>query len=217
MSGNAFSCRKRDNVRVRTVFFDVDTQIDFVFPAGALYIPGAEDIIQQLAGLTRFAAANALQIVSTADAHTENDREFGSWKPHCVVGTVGQTKASATLLPQALVLPNTEAALGNIQANAQIAPQILIEKQSIDCFTNPNLHPLLKSLNPQRYIVYGVVTELCVQRAVFGLLKTGARVELVTDATVSLNKDQGQATFASFQAAGGFLTTTEIVTAGVVY
>ena len=202
---------------MKTVFFDVDTQIDFLFPAGALYVPGAEDLVQHLTGLTRFAAANSLQIISTADAHTENDREFGSWKPHCVVGTVGQMKASGTLLPQALVLPNTEAALGNIQANAQIAPQILIEKQNIDCFTNPNLHPLLKTLNPQRYIVYGVVTELCVQRAVFGLLKTGARVELVTDATVSLSKRQGQETFADLQAAGGFLTTVAAVTAPAAY
>ena len=27
---------------MKTVFFDIDTQIDFVFPAGALYVPGAE-------------------------------------------------------------------------------------------------------------------------------------------------------------------------------
>ncbi|MBV8707744.1 MAG: cysteine hydrolase family protein [Acidobacteriaceae bacterium] len=198
---------------MKTVFFDVDTQIDFLFPAGALYVPGAEDIFQHLTELTRFAAAHAIQIISTADAHEENDPEFGSWKPHCVVGTVGQLKPSATLLPQALVVPSAEASLENIQANVQIVPQIFIEKQSIECFTNPNLHPLLKVLNPQRYVVYGVVVELCVRRAVFGLLKTGARVELVTDATISLDPNQGQATLADFQAAGGFLTTVAAVTA----
>jgi nicotinamidase-related amidase len=26
---------------MKTVFVDVDTQIDFLFPAGALYVPGA--------------------------------------------------------------------------------------------------------------------------------------------------------------------------------
>ena len=198
---------------MKTVFFDVDTQIDFLFPAGALYVPGAENIVERLAGLTRFAAANGLQIISTADAHTENDPEFGAWKPHCVVGTVGQTKISGALLPQALVLSSAETSFDNIQANAQTAPQILIEKQNIDCFTNPNIHPLLKILNPQRYVVYGVVTELCVQKAVFGLLKTGARVELVTDATTSLDQNQERETFAHFQAAGGFLTTVAAVTA----
>ena len=195
---------------MKTVFFDVDTQIDFLFPAGALYVPGAEDILERLAGLNRFAAANGLQVLSTADAHTENDPEFGSWKPHCVVG---QAKAAGTLLPQALVLSSAKASVENIQANAQLAPQIVIEKQNIDCFTNPNLHPLLKILNPERYIVYGVVTEVCVGKAMFGLLKTGARVELVTDATMSLDPHQGEQTFADFQAAGGFLTTITAVTA----
>lgn len=198
---------------MKTVFFDVDTQIDFLFPAGALYVPGAESIVERLAGLTRFAAANGLQIISTADAHAENDPEFGSWKPHCVVGTVGQMKASGTLLPQALVLSSAEMSNENIQANAQAAPQVLIEKQSIDCFTNPNLHPLLKILNPQRYVVYGVAAEVCVGKALFGLLKTGARVELVTEATRGIDKDQEQKLFADFQAAGALLTTVAAVTA----
>ena len=30
---------------MNTVFFDVDTQIDFLYPAGALYVPGAESIV----------------------------------------------------------------------------------------------------------------------------------------------------------------------------
>ena len=34
--------------RMKTVFFDIDTQIDFVFPAGALYAPGAESILHTL-------------------------------------------------------------------------------------------------------------------------------------------------------------------------
>ncbi len=194
---------------MKTVFFDVDTQIDFLFPAGALYVPGAENILACLTGLTRFAAANGLQILSTADAHSEDDREFGAWRPHCVIGTVGQTKASGTLLPRALVLPSAETPLENAGAH----PQILIEKQNIDCFTNPNLHPLLKMLNPERYIVYGVVTEVCVAKAALGLLKTGARVELVTDVTMSLDRDQERKTFADFQAAGGLLTTATAVTA----
>ena len=36
---------------MKTVFFDVDTQLDFVFPAGALYVPGAENIVENLRSL----------------------------------------------------------------------------------------------------------------------------------------------------------------------
>ena len=43
-----------------TIFFDVDTQIDFLYPAGALYVPGAEQIVGNVARLNRFAAAQRL-------------------------------------------------------------------------------------------------------------------------------------------------------------
>ena len=56
-------------------------------------------------------------------------------------------------------------------------------------------------------MVYGVVTEICVKLAAFGLLKTGKRVEVVADAIRSLNREDGARTLAEFQAAGGILTT----------
>jgi nicotinamidase/pyrazinamidase len=36
---------------MKTVFVDVDTQIDFLFPAGALYVPGAERLLPAIARL----------------------------------------------------------------------------------------------------------------------------------------------------------------------
>ena len=42
---------------MKTVFFDVDTQIDFLYPAGALYVPGAEKVVEQIAALNRFAGS----------------------------------------------------------------------------------------------------------------------------------------------------------------
>jgi nicotinamidase/pyrazinamidase len=92
------------------------------------------------------------------------------------------------------------------------AAQILIEKQHTDCFTNPNLEPLLTKIAADRYVVYGVVTEICVSHALFGLLKTGARVELVTDAVRHLNEDSCNQMIKRFEAAGGALTTVSSVT-----
>jgi len=169
---------------MKTVFFDVDTQLDFLYPAGALYVPGAEKIVPALARLTRFAVANQIQIISTADAHAEDDPEFKFWKPHCVVGTVGQQKA----------------------APVSNAGQIIIEKQNVDCFTNPTLRPLLERLSADRYVVYGVVAEVCVRHAIFGLLDTGARVEVVTDAIKSIDADKEREMLDAFQKSGGYLT-----------
>lgn len=192
---------------MKTVFFDVDTQLDFLYPAGALYVPGAESITGSLAALTRFAAANRLQIISTADAHTEDDAEFQTWKPHCVAGTVGQQKAGMTLLNQAIMLPANDGALEAIRSHIGDAQQIIVEKQKLDAFSNPNLRSLLDSAKADRYVLYGVVTELCVRCAAFGLLETGAHVELVTDAIKSLNESEEREFVGRFQERGGQLTT----------
>ena len=168
---------------MKTVFFDIDTQIDFVYPAGALYVPGAEHILPLIGQLNRHAPV----LISSMDAHTEDDPEFQIYPHHCVVGTTGQHKPAVTLLDQR---------------------QWIVEKQQLDCFSSPQLAPLLADLNAERYVVYGVVTEICVKLAAFGLLKTGKRVEVVTDAIRSLDGEAGARTLAEFQAAGGILTTT---------
>jgi len=132
---------------MKTVFFDIDTQIDFVYPAGALYVPGAEEILPVIGQLNRKAPI----VISTMDAHSENDPEFQIYPHHCVVGTVGQQKPAATL----------------IEKRDQ---QIIIEKQTLDCFSNPKLSPLLAELNADRYVVYVVAAEICVRLAIFRLL-----------------------------------------------
>ena len=197
---------------MKTSFFDVDTQIDFMFAAGALAVPGAARIVNSLSALTRFASTNGIKILSTADAHSEDDPEFRSWKPHCIAGTVGQQKASATLLSKPVVLSTKPGALDAIAGQLTQAGQIIVEKQHIDCFTNENLRPLLKLLAAERFVVYGVVSEVCVRCALLGLIETGARIELVTDAVQSMNTAMEQETFAQFQAQGGILTTVAAVT-----
>jgi nicotinamidase/pyrazinamidase len=187
---------------VKTVFFDIDTQIDFMLPAGALYVPGAESILDRIAVLNRYAASRDIPVISTTDAHSEDDPEFKVWPHHCVVGTVGQQKCGVTLLEKRLVIPNapgTPAVAG--------MHQIILEKQTIDVFSNVNLPAILRELAADRYVVYGVVTEICVQTAVAGLLKTGARVEVVTDAVRSLSEESGAKALAEFTAAGCTLTT----------
>jgi nicotinamidase/pyrazinamidase len=43
------------------LFIDVDTQLDFLYPAGALYVPGAERIVPAIAKLNGYAARNGIQ------------------------------------------------------------------------------------------------------------------------------------------------------------
>jgi nicotinamidase/pyrazinamidase len=174
--------------RVTTVFFDIDTQIDFMYPSGALYVPGAEHIVPVIADLNR----KAPTVISTMCSHAEDDPEFEIYGHHCVTGTIGQTKPAITLLNDP-------------------ARQILLPKQQTDVFTVRELLPLLERLNAERYVVYGVVTEICVKGAAMGLLKTGKRVEIVTDAVKSLNEGAASEMLSEFTASGGHLTTAGLV------
>jgi nicotinamidase/pyrazinamidase len=178
---------------MKTVFFDIDTQIDFVYPAGALYVPGAERVVPVIAELNH----RAPLVLSTMDAHSEDDPEFQIYPHHCVAGTTGQQKPCITLREKRALIPS----------GPEGVQQLILEKQKLDCFTNPHLMPLLGELNADRYVVYGVVTEICVRFAAFGLLKTGKRVELVTDAVKALDESAASKMFGEFTAAGGRLTT----------
>jgi nicotinamidase/pyrazinamidase len=135
------------------------------------------------------------------DAHTENDPEFRDWPPHCVAGTAGQQKPAATLLEKRTTIPN-----GLRDFHVKGAQQILLEKQSVDCFTNPNLPALLDRLDVKSCVVYGVVTEICVKNAAFGLLKSGRKVTLVTDAVRGLDDAKSAQFLEEFAGAGGELT-----------
>jgi nicotinamidase/pyrazinamidase len=184
-------------MEMKTVFFDIDTQIDFMFPAGALYVPGAEQIVPLIARLNQ----QAPTVVSTMCAHSEDDPEFADWPPHCVVGTVGQSKPQSTLVGECVIIPNEP-------VEVKLARQIILEKQRLNLFTNPNLPRLLEMLAADEYVVYGVVTEYCVSDAALGLLDMGKPVTLVTDAIRSLSDEAAQRTFAAFTSAGGKLATS---------
>jgi len=182
---------------MKAVFFDIDTQIDFVYPAGALYVPGAEEILPVVGELNRHAPL----VISTMDAHSEDDAEFQIYPHHCVVGTTGQHKPAITLLDSH----------GTVPAAAPGTRQWILEKQTLDCFSNPHLEPLLARLNAERYVVYGVVTEICVRFAAFGLLRSGKPVEIVSDAVKALDARQASEMLSEFTRLGGRLTTSAAV------
>src|SRR5271165_820753 len=177
-------------------FFDIDTQIDFMFPAGALYGPSAERLIPVVAKLNAFAAATGIPLISTTCAHPEDSNEFRIWPPHCVVGTVGQEKPAATIVAKRTVVPNWPITL-DLGGDAQF----LVEKDDLDLFSNPNVPALLDQLQVDECFVYGVFTEYCVKCAVMGLLERGRKVHLVTDAIAHLSAVAGEKVIESFLAA----------------
>jgi len=187
---------------MNTVFVDVDTQLDFLYPSGALYVPGAECLVPAIAHLNRYAAAHGIRIVSTTDAHTEDDPEFREWPPHCIGGTMGQRKPAATRLEHGVVIPNRDGPF-----SLEGAQQILLEKQTIDAFATRSLPRVLEELGAERFVLYGVVTEICVLCAARGLLSRGKSVVLVRDAVQSLDAPKAARALEQIQSLGGIVTT----------
>ena len=88
------------------IFYDVDTQNDFMNKNGRLYVPDAELIKPNLALLTDYAIKNFVPIVGEVDEHfgteeykereTELARWGGPFPDHCMVGTEGAGKIKET-------------------------------------------------------------------------------------------------------------------------
>lgn len=188
------------------IFWDVDTQVDFLHPSGKLYVRGSESIVPALARLTQWAAARGVLIVASADAHLDSDAELLEWPPHCLIGTPGQEKIPETLLPHPLVLPNHRVP---IPADLSGRRQVILEKQQLDVFTNPNTAPLVDQLGCPEVVLYGVVTELCVAHAARNLLARGCRVTLVEDAMAALDPAQARALLDGFVRQGARIARTE--------
>jgi nicotinamidase/pyrazinamidase len=185
------------------ILIDVDTQIDFMLPAGALYVPGAERLIPVMAGIFEWARANGIPVISTADAHAENDPEFRQWPAHCVAGTLGQQKIPATLLRERAVVPNR----AEVQLPEGI-PQVIVEKQTLDVFSNPNFSRLLQMHPDDECLVMGVATDYCVRCTVEGLLGAGRKVKILTDAIRAIDQNAGEKVLANAAARGAQLTTS---------
>lgn len=193
-------------------FFDVDTQHDFMSPGGALYVRGARTIAPTIRRLVAFAARKGIRIFSSTDAHTPDDPELQQFAPHCIVGTWGQGKIPETLLPSRGVV-STVARLSRGQLREILQhPQVVIEKQAYDVFTNPNTVPLLRASGARRFVVFGVATDYCVRAAVLGLCRQGYKVTVASDAIRGISRTATARTLAELRAAGArFKPAREII------
>jgi len=66
--------------RPEILFWDVDTQVDFMRESGALYVPGAEEIVPTLGRLTDSARRAGVPVIASADA-VNVDAWIRSWSP----------------------------------------------------------------------------------------------------------------------------------------
>lgn len=177
---------------MKTLFFAVDCQQDFMLKGGKLYVKDAEKIIPTLKKLTQFAKNNKIQILATADWHTEDSKEISdtpdfinTFPEHCIRLTAGATFIYETSLRIQNMVSYDYLKLCNY-AKTVIGNTVIL-KDAFDVFKgNPYTEEILKRINPELVVVYGVASDICVNFAVLGLAQRGYNVIVVSDAIKSL-------------------------------
>lgn len=187
-----------------TIFWNVDTQYDFMRPDGKLPVgegDGAEDIEDALAAVTEKARQNDIRVVNTADYHNEDSDEFSSdpdfqktFPPHCLADSEGANYVPATEPENPLELDWRESP--DWAEVMDHEGDFVLYKDAFDVFAgepeSPHADELVETLDHDRAVVYGVATDVCVDHAVEGLLERGVDVYVVEDAVKGIDPEASE-------------------------
>lgn len=199
----------------KTLFWDTDTQYDFIMPDGKLYAKGAEEIIPVVSDLRAMAIDNGCSIVASMDWHNPNNPEITdhpdfqkTFPAHCIAGTPGAARVGylgnlpIDVIDLDLMNPGE---LAELVQKEQF--HVAIHKEAISVFSNPNTVNLIESVAPGRIIVFGMVLEFCVQDTLRGLAKfPDVQLVLVKDATAALDTGAEPRVLAELQRMGVEIT-----------
>ena len=200
------------------IFWDVDTQHDFMVPDGKLYVSDAEHIAPQLKHLTEFAREADIVIVASVCDHSMDDEELSenpdhvnTFPPHCLRNAPGARKIPATAMKSPVVIENEPLDPAKLQALVEDHDgEILLKKQHFDVFTNPNTRAVIQTLAPDHVVVYGIALDAGERMAVEGLLEMGGiTVHLVTDAVKAVRPERTEELLTDWRARGVKMTTSE--------
>jgi nicotinamidase/pyrazinamidase len=195
------------------ILWDVDTQVDFMKPDGKLYVPEAEEAAPAMKRLVEAAREAGIVHVASADDHELTDAEISeepdfaaTFPPHCLRGTRGALKIPETEQENPVVLT-----LEPLPERYLEGREFLILKKSFDPFTNPNTDTLLRHLDPDEIVVFGVATDICDDAAVRGFLERGRKVRFVADAARGINDSDVVACTTAWMTQGVRFTTVDEV------
>lgn len=179
-------------MKAEILFWNVDTQVDFVEPDGKLYVPGAELLKPVWKNILKLAEAHQVRVVGTADFHYPGSAELSAtpdfmttFPEHCMADTNGAEYISETRPADPIIFDwNKEYFSLN---DVLLHRNIVIRKDAFDVFAgNPYTAQIVELLNPKTVVVFGVTTNVCVNDAVLGLAKRVKNVFVLEDAIKEL-------------------------------
>ena len=149
----------------------VDMLKGFLEEGYPLYVGDkARRIIPNVQGLLEQELAQGSKIFFVCDQHEPDDLEFKMFPPHCIAGT-----------PEAAVIPELAKYPGEI-----------IPKKRYSAFFHTPLEEKLKQLKPDKIIVCGVLTNICVMHTVADARNRDYYVEVPVDCVASPDEQAHQ-------------------------
>jgi nicotinate phosphoribosyltransferase len=126
----------------------------------------ARRIIPNIKRLLEREIAQGSKVFFICDHHDKNDAEFKMFPPHCIVGT-----AEAEVIPELAKYPGE-----------------IIAKKRYSAFYGTDLEARLKKLKPEKVIVCGVCTDICVCHTVGDARNRNYHVEVPVDGVASFDE-----------------------------
>jgi nicotinamidase/pyrazinamidase len=173
------------------LFWNVDTQNDFIEPSGKLYVKDADLLRPLWADITKFAQRHKIKVVNTADYHyihseeiDENPDFINTFPPHCLAESPGAEFIKETN-PTDPIIFNWEKKYDMMALSVDLPKyrNIVIRKDAFDVFAgNKIAESIIQILKPEVVVVYGVTTTICIDYAVRGLRKYVKKVVVIKDA-----------------------------------
>lgn len=149
----------------------VDMQRGFLEEGNPLFCgPAARRIIPKVQKLLDREIARGSTIIFTADTHAPDDLEFKMWPPHCVEGT-----AEVEIIPELAGYPGEK-----------------VPKTRYSAFYGTDLGQRLEQLQPEKVLVCGCATDICVLHTVTDARNRDHRVQLYTDCVAVIDEDMAR-------------------------
>jgi len=130
--------------------------------------PSAQAIIPNILALLAEEKNKGSAVIFVADCHRPDDLEFKVFPPHCVAGTI-----EAEVIPE--LYP--------------FATEDIITKQRYSGFFETTLDDILRKIGPEKLIVCGVCTDICVLHTVADARNRGYSVEVPVNCVASFDAE----------------------------
>ena len=128
---------------------------------------GAREIIPRVQALLEGELARGSKVFYICDTHTLDDLEFQMFPVHCVEGT-----EESEIIPE----------LGAYQGER-------INKRRYSGFYETDLHERLGKLAPEKIVICGVCTDICVLHTAADARNRDYRVDVPTDAVATFDEE----------------------------